>query len=351
MAGLRAGLVGAGSMGRHHARVLRELPGVELVAIVDPAGDTFGTAQGLPVHHDVSALVAQGVDMAVVAAPTGLHESIGLELAAAGVHTMVEKPVAATVPGAQRLHEAFTSAGLVGAVGHIERFNPALQALRARVLAGELGDVYQVTTRRQGPFPQRIADVGVVKDLATHDIDLTAWLVGSPFVSVAAQVARKSGRLHEDMVAATGLLADGTVVNHLVNWLSPMKERLTVVTGERGALVADTIAADLTYYANGTFTTEWESVVSFRGVTEGDVTRFALAKREPLRVQHEAFRDAVLGTGDHIVAMAEGMDTLVVAEAFLESARTGKTIELGRRPAIPQQRGEPAVDRVEAALR
>ena len=122
---------------------------------------------------------------------------------------------------------------MVGAVGHIERYNPALQSLRERMANGDLGDIYQIATRRQGPFPARIADVGVVKDLATHDIDLTAWLAQSEYVSVAAQVALRSGRPHEDMVAATGKLANGTITNHLVNWLSPMKERVTVVTGEK----------------------------------------------------------------------------------------------------------------------
>ena len=125
-------------------------------------------------------------------------------------------------------------AGLVNAVGHIERYNPALRELRARLENGDLGEIYQVATRRQGPFPNRIADVGVVKDLATHDIDLTAWVIQSPYAKVSAQTAHKSGREYEDLIAITALTQDDTVVNHLVNWLSPLKERLTVVTGSRG---------------------------------------------------------------------------------------------------------------------
>src|SRR5690606_23837436 len=113
--------------------------------------------------------------------------------------------------------------------------NPALRALRSRLENGELGDIYQVATRRQGPFPNRVADVGVVKDLATHDIDLTAWVIQSTYARISAQTAHKSGRPHEDLISITALAANGTVINHLVNWLSPLKERLTVVTGERGA--------------------------------------------------------------------------------------------------------------------
>jgi UDP-N-acetylglucosamine 3-dehydrogenase len=323
MANLRAGLIGLGMMGRHHGRVVRELDGVDLVAVADETGDPHGVAGQLPVLSSVEELIAQHLDMAVVAVPTQYHEAVVLALAEAGVHTMVEKPIAADHEAGERMVAAFEDRGLVGAVGHIERFNPALQSLRARIANGDLGEVYQIVTRRQGPFPARIADVGVVKDLGTHDIDLTAWLANSRYVSISAQTASRSGREYEDLVAATGRLANGAVTNHLVNWLSPMKERLTIVTGERGAFVADTLSADLTFYANGTLPTEWDSVANFRGVSEGDVTRFALAKREPLRVEHEAFRDAVMGLRHDFVSLAEGLVTLRVAEGTIRSAKTG----------------------------
>ena len=326
---LRAGLIGLGAMGRHHARVLREVDGVELVAVADPGGDPNGVAGPLPVLRDVQALIAAGIDTAVVAVPTVYHEPIALALAEAGVHALIEKPIADTSEAGERIVAAFAAQGLVGAVGHIERFNPALQELRKRLAAGELGAIYQIVTRRQGPFPSRIADVGVGKDLATHDIDLTAWVAQSPYASIAAQIAYRSGREHEDMVLATGRLANGVIVSHTVNWLSPMKERVTVVTGERGAFVVDTASADLTFHANGTIATEWDSIAAFRGVSEGDVIRYAIAKREPLRVEHEAFRDAVLGIRHDVVTLEEGLQTLRVAEAMVTSARTGRLIELG----------------------
>lgn len=325
---LRAGLLGVGMMGRHHARVLREVDGVELVAIADPGGDPHGMARGLEILPDVEALIAAGIDTAVVAVPTAFHEDAALKLAAAGVHTLVEKPIAHSIEAGQRMVDAFASAGLVGAVGHIERFNPALQEMRRRLELGELGAVYQIQTRRQGPFPARIADVGVAKDLASHDVDLTAWVAQSPYAVLSAQTEFRSGREHEDMIAITGRLASGVIVNNLVNWLSPMKERLTVVTGERGAFVADTATGDLTFHANGTIALEWESVSSFRGVSEGDVTRYAFPKREPLRVEHEAFRDAVLGKPSDVVTMEQGQRTLVVVESALRAAQEQVMIRL-----------------------
>ncbi|SED87171.1 Predicted dehydrogenase [Arthrobacter alpinus] len=324
MANLRVGLIGLGMMGRHHARVIREVEGLDLVAVADAHGDPHSVARDLPVLGSVQELIAAGIDMAVAAVPTGMHEEVGLALAEAGIHTLVEKPIAANAAAGRRLVEAFAAKGLIGAVGHIERFNPALQSLRQRIADGDLGEVYQIATRRQGPFPSRIADVGVVKDLGTHDIDLTAWLAQSRYESVFAQTSARSGRPDEDMVSVTGKLANGVITNHLVNWLSPMKERLTIVIGEKGAFVANTVTADLTFYENGTVATEWDSIGAFRGVSEGNVTRLAIAKPEPLRTELEAFRDAVLGLRQDVVTMAQGQDTLMVAEAVLKSARTSQ---------------------------
>ena len=326
---IKVALVGLGMMGRHHARVLRGVDGVELVAAVDAQGDTHGAlGPGVPLFTTVEQAIEHGIDAAVVAVPTIFHEEIGLTLAAAGVHCLIEKPVAHDVDAGRRLVEAFDAAGLVGAVGHIERYNPALQSLRSRIAAGDLGEVYQIATRRQGPFPARIADVGVVKDLATHDIDLTAWLAQSGFETIFAQSAHRSGRPNEDLVSVSGRLRNGIVTNHLVNWLSPLKERVTTVTGEKGTFVADTITADLTFFANGTVSTSWDSIAAFRGVSEGEMVRYALTKREPLLVEHEAFRDAILGRANDIVTLRDGLDTLRVAEAVVEASRTSTAITI-----------------------
>ena len=323
MTKLRAGMIGLGMMGRHHARVLSSLDGVELVAVADPAGDPHGVSDGREVLGSIQELIQKKIDYCVVAVPTTFHEEVGLALANAGVHALIEKPIAPDVASATRLVEAFEGAGLVGAVGHIERYNPALQEARKRIENGDLGRVFQIATRRQGAFPARIADVGVVKDLATHDIALTAWVAQQPFTWIQARTAYRSGRQHEDLVSAVGQLADGTVTNHLVNWLSPFKQRETIITGERGAYICDTLTADITFHANGSADhVAWEDVANFRGVSEGDVVRYAIAKPEPLRVEHEAFRDAVLGKDSDIVTLRQGLETVRVAELMLSTAKS-----------------------------
>lgn len=327
---LRAGLLGLGMMGRHHARVLRSLDGVNFVAAADPGGDRHKSAKDIAIYESLDELIAAGIDYCVVAVPTAFHESAALHLAEAGVHALIEKPLAHDYDSAARIASTFEQRGLVGGVGQIERYNAAAQQARLRIQAGEIGDVLQVSTRRQGPFPGRIADVGVVKDLGSHDIDLAAWITQQEYVSVSAATVFRSGRPHEDLVAITGKLSGGTLVNHLVNWLSPFKERTTTVTGEKGALLINTLTSDLTFYANGSVPTAWEDLARFRGMAEGDVIRYAFPKPEPLRTEHEAFRDAVLGVSDNHVSMREGLQVVAVSDAILSASEAGEWIDCRR---------------------
>jgi predicted dehydrogenase len=315
-------------MGRHHLRVLRDRDDVEVVGLVDPMGDRLGIAGDLDVRPDLDLLLRAGIDLCVVATPTEDHAGVALQLADAGVPTFIEKPLALDASEADAVREAFETAGVIAAVGHVERFNPAIRALRQRLASGELGDVFQIATSRQGPFPNRIKDVGVVKDLASHDLDLTAWVAGVPYAGVAARTAHRAGRPHEDLVAVVGWLADGTVTNHLVNWLTPTKERRTVVTGERGCFVADTLTADLTFFANASVPQAWDVIAGFRGVSEGDMIRYAIEKPEPVVVQMEHFVRAVRGEPSEAMSLREGVATLRVADAALESARDGRLVRL-----------------------
>jgi len=328
MANLRAGIIGLGIMGGNHARVLSNLDGVDLVAVADPQGDAKKVLPDFNVLNSVEDVVKLEVDYCVVSAPTAFHEDIALQLIDRGVHILIEKPLANTYASALKIRDAAKAAKVIGAVGHIERFNSALQEARKRVLAGELGAIYQVATRRLGPFPSRISDVGVVKDLATHDIDLTSWLTGRKYVQVSAHAAFRSGRNHEDLISISGLLEDSIVVNHLVNWLSPLKERKIIVTGEKGTYVADTLRADLTYYENGKIEILQADLAHFRGVTQGDVHILAFEKPEPLVVEHQNFRDAVLGKQSNIVSLEEGTATVQIAEAIIESYTSKSLIKL-----------------------
>ncbi len=325
---LRGAVLGLGMIGRHHARLLQSMPDVRFAGAVDPAGDRFGAVPASSLFGSIDELLASGApEFAVVAVPTEEHLPAVRALAGAGVNVLVEKPLAATADEARELIEIVNLAGVHAAVGHVERSNPSLVALRDRM--SELGDVFLVRTERVGPFPDRVRDVGVVMDLATHDLDLVRWLGGAPVVSVAAQTKHQIRREHEDLVLVTGRLANDVAFNCIVDWVSPTKVRRTRVLGEQGMLEADTLTADLTLYRNGQVTSSWDAAQALKGVSEGDATRFALQRREPLLLELEAFCALLRGEpGAAVVTLAEGLETVTVADAVLRSARTGETVHL-----------------------
>lgn len=318
---LRLGIIGLGSMGRNHARVADRLEDVELVGGVDPDGDPHRALPHRPVFSSLSELVSIGVDAVTIAVPSELHEEMALRAAAEGLHVLVEKPLGSDLKSAMRIRDAFAGTGLVAAVGHVERYNPALGEMKRKLRQGALGRIFSIRTQRVGPYPLRVRDVGVVKDLATHDIDLVLWLGGSIDV-IHAQLARRVGD-YEDLVEAVGRLTDGTVVSISVNWLTPTKHRTVTVIGEGGALHADMLTADLTFYANADLPSEWDEMARLKGVSEGDMIRYALRKREPLQVELETFRDAVLGraTDDDPVSLDDGVEVLRIADLMLDEGR------------------------------
>jgi len=318
-------------MGRHHARLLQTTARIAFAGAVDPGGDRYGAVRDADaVHASVDELLARGrPDFAVVAVPTDEHLAVVRALAGAGVNLLIEKPLAGTAAEAEAIIAICREAGVRAAVGHVERFNPALIELRRRTEEGQVGEVFLIGTERSGPFPDRVKDVGVVKDLATHDLDLVGWLGKSPIDLVAAQTVHKTGREHEDLVLVTGRLGSGLAFSITVDWLTPTKIRRMRILGDRGMLVADTLTSDLVFHENGHVTSEWDSTQALRGVAEGNSTRYALHRREPLLVELEAFCDLVLGDdASAAVSLEEGLQTVRCAEKVLESAAGSQTVRV-----------------------
>ena len=323
---LRAGLIGLGVMGSNHSRILSSLSGVDFVGIVEPNVTSSINNQGRPVFKTVEELLNLKIDYAIVATPTTDHLSVGLKLAASGIHALIEKPLALDAESSRLLVDTFEKAGLIGAVGHIERFNPAFIEARSRLEI--LGPILQISTRRQGSGSSRVTDIGVVKDLATHDIDITSWLLNSRYKCISAQIIRQKNSIHEDLLAATGRLSNNTIVNHLVNWVSPYKERITVLSGENGAFMINSLTADLTFHRFGRQSNNWKEISQFRGLSEGEVIRYELLKTEPLKVEHENFRDVILGKSAEIVTFIEGSENIKVAEAIHLSDRLNQVVPI-----------------------
>jgi predicted dehydrogenase len=325
---LKVGLIGLGVMGKNHLRVLGSTEGIELIGIVDPQAIDLAAEIEVPIYTDIDEIKKLSLDYCVVAAPTAFHEEISLWLIEAGIPFLLEKPIASNSQSAEKIITAAKKNKVKAGIGHIERYNSALRLAREKISESVLGSIYQITTKRQGYFPSRISDVGVVLDLATHDIDLTSWLVGEKYLNIGAHSAFRSGRTHEDLISITGNLANGIVVNHLVNWLSPLKERSIQVIGEKGIFIIDTLLSELTFYANGSNFIVNSEKDTFKGVSQGEVIKYEFSKYEPLRAEHEAFRDFILGKSEEIVSLESALQTLQVAEAVIKSSKTNVMVKL-----------------------
>jgi predicted dehydrogenase len=308
-------------MGRNHVRVWDEsVDGVQLVAVADPDATALSRAtqgRSLRGHRDAAAMFDEGgLDLVSVVAPTSHHLPVALAALEAGVHVLVEKPIAATRDEAERMIAAAADAGRILTVGHIERFNPAIRELRRRLAAGELGRVFEVHATRLGPFPARIRDVGVVVDLAPHDIDVMRYLLGSDPVRLYAETEQRIHTDHEDLFVGIMKFANGAVGVLDINWLTPTKKRTLSVTGERGMYVADYLTQDLVFYANP----------ADASVAEGEVVRRHVERREPLAVELDEFARAVREGGPPPVDPREAMVALLLARTMVEAARRGAVI-------------------------
>ena len=336
---LRAAVIGLGAMGANHARVYAEMPGVDLAGLADVDGERLRAVseeRGVAGYTDYCRMLQeQRLDLVTVAVPTRAHAEVAARVIEAGVPVLVEKPLAATIDEGLRLRDLAAAAGVALTVGHIERFNPAVIELKRRVEAGELGRVFQVHARRVGPFPERVRDVGVVLDLAPHDIDVMRFVLGAEVARVQAETEQRIATEHEDMLSGLLRFTNGVVGVLDINWLTPAKIRELSVLGERGMFVVDYLARELTFFENDHARgqeTDW-AARHLKGVSEGPVRRIDVEKREPLRVELEAFAASVRNGTPPAVSAGDGIAAMAAAEALVRAARTGAPVTLSLEPA------------------
>ena len=242
---VRLGVIGVGIMGSNHARVLADLPGVKVVGIADPAAshrELLAQIVGCEVCDDAAELIKLGIDAAVIAAPTHLHHDIALTCIKRGVHVLVEKPIASNVEEGRAIVAAADRAGVTLMVGHVERFNPAVQAIKDAI-KGE--DILSIAITRVGPFPPRMSNVGVVIDLAVHDIDLIRWFTDSEIVEVQPQLKSAIAE-REDIALLQFRTASGVLAQINTNWLTPFKTRTVNIATRNKYLIGDLLTRQVT---------------------------------------------------------------------------------------------------------
>jgi predicted dehydrogenase len=244
-----------------------------------------------------------------------------------GIHVLIEKPMTTTVEEASALIQLAHLRNVKIAIGHIERFNPAIIELKRHLMAGELGKLFQLHARRLGPFPPRIRDVGVILDLATHDVDIMRYLTNSEIKQIHAETQRRIHSTCEDLLLGILRFADDVIGVLDVNWLTPTKIREITITGEKGMFLVNYLTQDITFYENDYTSVSWDALRSLKGVSEGTMTRFKVQKAEPLRLEYEDVLAAILNNTPPTVTGEDGLATLLVAHRLLAAASESASIK------------------------
>jgi len=302
---LKIGVIGVGVMGSNHARVLSEMAGVQLVGVVDPerrqrefVARTLGCAEfGTP-----DGLIGAGVDAVTIAAPTHLHHDIALACIARGINVLVEKPIAPTVEEGRAIVAAARRAGVTLMVGHVERFNPAVESIK-RAIKDQ--DILSIAITRVGPFPPRMSNVGVVIDLAVHDIDLIRWFTDSEIVEIQPQLSSAVAE-REDIALLQFRTASGVLAHINTNWLTPFKARTIHVATRDKYLIGDLLTLQVT------------ECFGFQPDGSYSMRHLSVGYAEPLRAELLAFVNAIRTDRTPPVTGEEGVASLEVAIRCLD---------------------------------
>ena len=323
---LPVAVVGAGNMGRHHVRNYHELGDVDLRGVVDAdperarqVAERYGTRAFSSVEELLSA--EPDVVAASVATPTTDHLATTSALLEAGKHVLVEKPLAPTLDEVDRLIELAAERGLVLAVGHVERFNPAVRELKRRIGDGSIGEVLSMVARRVGVIPPQIVDANVLIDLAIHDVDVFRYLLGAGRPDTAPGNAGRA--IAEDRFDfADVYLRFGDVTCFLqVNWITPVKIRSLSVTGTHAYAEVEYVTRTLDVYS-ALAIREVETFADVERYSEQPPERVQLTPLEPLAVELTEFVRAVRGEAADVVDGSEARASLEVVLELVSLAES-----------------------------
>jgi len=293
---LRIGVVGYGSIGRHHARNLAAMPGVRFIGVAEPSAVAAAQAEtaGHTVFTSARDLIAAGLDGAVLSVPTSLHEEVASPFIEANVALLIEKPIAHTMDAAKRLMARCQRADIPLMVGYVERYNPAMTAVRDFVATGNLGRLISMSARRVGVLPPRIRDASVLIDIGVHDIDMAAFITGARLNLLCAQGGMAV--LRDRLDFATLLLdAAGCVVSIEANWITPVKVRELSITGTHGYCRVDYITQEAWFAPGVSYepTGDYDELV--KQYKEGTLIALPVEKREPLACELDVFVKGIRG--------------------------------------------------------
>ncbi|HVP27441.1 MAG TPA: Gfo/Idh/MocA family oxidoreductase [Candidatus Bathyarchaeia archaeon] len=311
---LGVAVIGTGFWGKNHARVLKELEETELLAVCDISMER---AKAVAEEFDVKPYANTGnmlknndIDAISVCTWSTSLAKEALKALKAGKHVLVEKPMATNVKQAEKLLATAEKEGLHLTVGFLMRFIPGIQYMKKTVENKSIGELVCATAKRVSQWPERIGDVGVVKDMAIHDIDIMSYLFNEDPIAVYAKAGRMINKRFEDYAQIMLTFEGGKNAFIESNWLTPYKTRTLVATGSKAIMKLDYITQELT----------------IEDVKETIQPRYPV--QEPLKLELRHFANCILKKEKPLVTGADGLKALKIAEASLKSSATGKVIKL-----------------------
>jgi len=311
---LGVAVVGAGFWGRNHARNLNELNETRLVAVCDrdeAKAKAVAKLFGVDSYSDTSKMLKRKDVEAVTVCTWSTQLAVeALRALRAGKHVLVEKPMANNVHEAKKIIQSARAKQRYLMVGFLMRFIPGLHRIKQAVEKGEIGTVVYATARRVSQWPERIGDVGVVKDLAIHDIDITRYLFEDEPVEVYAKAGSFRHKKFEDHAQILLTFRGKKTAFIEANWLTPYKIRKLILTGSEAIMTLDYITQEITIETSGqTLAPRYEV-------------------KEPLKLELQHFATSILKDKEPIITGADGLKALQIAEAALKSARRDSAIKL-----------------------
>lgn len=319
---IRVGVIGVGNMGQHHTRVLSRLKNVELIGVSDinlELGLDTASKYRVRFFEDYHSLIDH-VDAVCVAVPTRLHHTVGMNCLRAGIHVLIEKPIAANIAEAESLVNAAAESNCILQVGHIERFNPAFKELH-NVLRTE--EVLALEARRMSPYSDRANDVSVVLDLMIHDIDLLLELAGSAVVKLSASGSRSANSGYLDYVTATLGFANGVVATLTASKVTHRKIRTIAAHCRNSLTEADFLNNEILINRQTTANTMTNyGQVLYR--QDGLIEKVYTSNTEPLHAELEHFVNCVRGGEKPSVGGEQALKALRLASLIEQMALDGK---------------------------
>lgn len=325
----RTAVVGTGIMGMNHARVLSEVS--KLVGICDVnegAARSAGKRFSVPAYKSLQEMLhaETGLDAVVISTPTVTHKELALAVISAGKHVLVEKPLSDNVADARAIALAAEKAGVTFAVGHIERHNPGVRYAQTAISRGQFGKVITASAKRVSSYPGRISDVGVVVDLAIHDMDIIRYVTGSDVEAVFAAGGIQSAGRHEDHADIMMMLYNGATGLVEVNWLTPMKIRKLSLTCSQRFVEVDYMNQTVDVSSSQAMDVDTADLSQIP--QEHDHRHITLKKQEPLKNELLDFLDAIEKKKKPLVGGEDGVEAVRMARAALESIKLRKVIEM-----------------------